>query len=549
MRFRTRAFLCCFVPFALLLAGSFRMIQNLVELTVREGLRTSLKENHKSLALVLSKSDLQNSRFLKIAGENAGLKAGVQLLLSNPRNIEARATVEDQLRELCERMGFAMLMVSGPDGPPLAGVLRVAGTVRPLDTASMTSNRSGLMLLDGLAYQVASEPIDQADENIGMLSVGEVFDFSEFTTPTVLLHNGHVLKSSIGGVGLPEVEAAMSHCLGTNECNVHLRGANYISLPMQSISFGDGNLLRSLQNLDSAVAPVQSILRNAFGSVALGAVLLALMVSVASAGSIVRPIATLVEHLKQAERSGDLMEFRFGNSPVTEIRRLIESFNRAALAIREGRENLTLAYVEFVQSLANALDARDPYTAGHSERVSRMSRAVAQAMSLPAETVERVTVGALLHDIGKIGIADSLLRKPGRLTAEESTAVREHPVIGRRILEGVHGFSPYLAAVELHHENWDGTGYPHGQSGETTPVDARIIHVADAYDAMVTDRPYRNGMTHEEALRELKANAGKQFDPEVVRQFLAQFAAQSLAIGISEAAQDRQHTPAGYGVC
>ena len=213
------------------------------------------------------------------------------------------------------------------------------------------------------------------------------------------------------------------------------------------------------------------------------------------------------------------MEFRPDDAAVFEMRRLIESFNRAAGSIREGRANLTLAYVEFVQSLASALDARDPYTAGHSNRVSDMSRALARAMELPAEVVERVRVGALLHDIGKIGIADAVLRKPGRLTAEEFAIVSEHPVIGRRILEGVHGFCPYLPAVELHHENWDGTGYPHGQSGKTTPVDARIIHVADAYDAMTTDRPYRNGMTHEEASRVLNANAGTQFDPEVVHRF------------------------------
>lgn len=541
MRFRTRAFLCCFVPFAVLLAGSFWIIQKLVQSTVRDGLRTSLKDNHKAVALVLSKSDLQNSRFLKIAGENAALKAGVQLLLSDPRNIEARATVEDQLRELCERMGFALLVVSGPGGSPLAGVLRVAGNVRPLDPANAAFNRTGLMFQDGLVYQMASVPIDQADENLGTLSVGESFDFSEFTTPTVLLHNGHVLKSSISGADLAEVEAAMSHCTGTNECDVHLGGTNYVSLPMQSISFGDGNVLRSLQNLDSAVAPVQDILRNSFGSVALGAMLMALIVSVASAGSIVQPIATLVEHLKEAERTGDLMEFRSGISPVPEIRRLIESFNRAARAICEGRENLTLAYVEFVQSLANALDARDPYTAGHSQRVSRMSRSIAEAMSLPGETVERVRVGALLHDIGKIGVPDSLLRKPGRLTAEEFAVVAEHPVIGRRILEGVHGFSPYLAAVELHHENWDGTGYPHGQSGQTTPVDARIIHVADAYDAMVTDRPYRKGMRHEEALRALQVNAGTQFDPEVVRRFIG------LEIG-DMVGDNRERSLAGQGV-
>jgi HD-GYP domain-containing protein (c-di-GMP phosphodiesterase class II) len=535
MRFRTRAFLYCFVPFALLLACSFWMIQNLVQSRVRDRLRTSLLDNNKAVARVLSKSDLQNSRFLRVVGENAALKAGVQLLLSYPENADARRTVEDQLRELCAHMGFPLLVVSGPPLPvgdkdvgPLAGVYRTAGILNPLDITSLKLPNSGMTLLDGLPYRIASVPIDQADENIGTLSVGEVFDFSVFSVPTVLFHDGHVLQSGVQGVNIPEMEAAMSNCRA-EECDVQLRGVDYIALTMQGIALGDGYVLRNLQNLDAAVAPVHQILGVIFGSVAIGSLLAALIFSVASASSIVRPIAAVVEHLKEAEKTGELVEFRTEISPVFEIQGLTESFNRTAVTIRESRENLTLAYVEFVQSLANALDARDPYTAGHSHRVSEMSQVVARSMLLPPETVERVRVGALLHDIGKIGVPDRLLRKPGRLTPQEFAIIQLHPEIGWRILESVHGFGPYLPSVELHHENWDGTGYPHGQSGETTPIDARIIHVADAYDAMTTDRPYRPGMTHDAALRDLSANAGTQFDPSVVRHFIKSNASQPEA--------------------
>jgi HD-GYP domain-containing protein (c-di-GMP phosphodiesterase class II) len=142
-------------------------------------------------------------------------------------------------------------------------------------------------------------------------------------------------------------------------------------------------------------------------------------------------------------------------------------------------------------------------------------------MELSPDDVERIRVGALLHDIGKIGIADSVLQKPGRLTEEEWILIKQHPVIGRRILEGVQGFASYLGAVELHHENWDGTGYPKGQSGTETPIDARIIHVVDAYDAMTTDRSYRRAMTHERAVSILRENAGRQFDARVVAIFLS----------------------------
>ena len=166
------------------------------------------------------------------------------------------------------------------------------------------------------------------------------------------------------------------------------------------------------------------------------------------------------------------------------------------------------AYVEFVSSLASALDARDPYTAGHSLRVSEYSCAIARAMNVEQQEHELIRVGALLHDIGKIGISDAVLQKTGRLTPEEETLIRQHPVIGKKILECVHGFEAYLPVVELHHENWDGTGYPGGLKGEETPRTARIVKVADAYDAMTSDRPYRRGMRHDAGYRHSRKARG-----------------------------------------
>jgi HD-GYP domain-containing protein (c-di-GMP phosphodiesterase class II) len=175
--------------------------------------------------------------------------------------------------------------------------------------------------------------------------------------------------------------------------------------------------------------------------------------------------------------------------------------------------------VEFVGSLASALDARDRYTAGHSRRVSEYSCAIAQALGVTGRELDEIRMGALLHDIGKIGIADSVLQKPGVLSKEEHALLQLHPVIGRHILEGVNGFHAYLPAVELHHENWDGSGYPLGLRGPATPLSARIVHVADAYDAMTSDRPYRRGMSHDEAIRVLEQYAGTQFDAKIVPVF------------------------------
>lgn len=530
MRFRTRAFLLCFVPVALLLTGSFWAIQKLVLATVKNGLRSSLRENHRSIARLRSRTDLQNSRFLKMAGENAELKAGLQLLSANPDSAAARATVEDQVGELCTKMGFDFLLVSDADGKALTGVLRTEDGVTPYTDLPALSHRSGLMTIGGEVYQIASVPIDQSEDNIGELSVGERLDLAGFNTPVAVLRNGGVLEANIPGIALPDIETALKACRGQGECEVRIAGQSYISL---ALDFGDNNngdnnnaapgegyALRSLQNVDAASAPVQSVLNRVFLSAALGAVLVALLFSVRSAQSMVEPITALISHLRRSENTGLLPEFTGNLSSIREIQELTASFNRAAGAIREGRQNLQSAYLEFVGSLASALDARDQYTAGHSGRVSELSCATAMALGMAGDEVNDIRIGALLHDIGKIGISDMVLQKPGKLTDQEFAIVKQHPEIGRRILEGVQGFSPYLAAVELHHENWDGTGYPKGQSGETTPLAARIIHVADAYDAMTTNRPYRTGMSHSEAIHIIQKYAGRQFDPRVVNAFV-----------------------------
>ena len=532
MRFQTRAFLFSFVPFAVLLAASFFIAQKLVQSTVRDELRGSMRENQLSMAREQSKADFQNSRFLKIAGESAALKAAMQLFdpesgdedQSNSESGTARSAMGDQLRGLGEHMGFDFLSVSAPNGAPLAGVVRQVGEIQgrksqlvPLDGSLIEHGEKGLLVIGNRIIRFASVPIDEDEENIGSLSVGEFFDFPGAATPVVLIHDGAVIDVNIPNVSGREVEASFLGCAGQSECDFRLGGANWISVPMQDL--GGGYTLWSLANVDEATGPIRSRLRNLFLTMAFGSVLVALLCSIVSSRSIVKPIAHVVSHLRNAERTGVLPEFTIDLSSTTEIRELAESYNRAAGSVRNAQENLQAAYVEFVRSLANALDARDRYTSGHSCRVSQLSSATAAAMGLDSEHVERIRIGALLHDIGKIGIEDSVLQKPGQLTKEEFEIVKQHPVIGRRILEGVQGLAPYIEAVELHHENWDGTGYPKGQSREETPVDARIIHVSDAYDAMTTNRSYRRGMSHQQAVRELFAHAGTQFDPRIVKVF------------------------------
>ena len=174
-------------------------------------------------------------------------------------------------------------------------------------------------------------------------------------------------------------------------------------------------------------------------------------------------------------------------------------------------------YLETIRALAAAIDAKDPYTKGHSERVAEMSVALAQELNLSDREIENIEYTALLHDIGKIGIDDRILGKKGSLTNEEFDKIKEHPIVGAKIIEPIDFLKNSYWAIYHHHERYNGDGYPDGIKSENIPILARIIAVADAYDAMGSDRPYRKKLNKDKILKELKDQSGKQFDPEVVK--------------------------------
>ncbi len=192
-----------------------------------------------------------------------------------------------------------------------------------------------------------------------------------------------------------------------------------------------------------------------------------------------------------------------------------------ALGTVEAFNHLHDSYIATVRSLAAAVDAKDTYTRGHSDRVARFATLTASRMDLAHEQHLALEMAAYLHDIGKIGIPEDILLKPGRLTDEEMLTMRDHPLIGANILEPVSFPWPITPIVRHHHERWDGTGYPSGLEGTRIPVLARVLAVADAYEAMIADRPYRQGVSPEQGLAELEACAGSQFDPAVVAAFTA----------------------------
>ena len=178
---------------------------------------------------------------------------------------------------------------------------------------------------------------------------------------------------------------------------------------------------------------------------------------------------------------------------------------------------------EMVQTLAKTIDAKDKYTNGHSFRVSEYAVKLAGRLGLSDEELHALERESLLHDIGKIGIPDAVLNKPGRLTDEEFETIKDHTTIGKTILDGIEGMKSAADAAAYHHERYDGAGYPEGLKGKDIPVHARIISIADAFDAMRSDRVYRKGLDDDTIRRELINGSGKQFDPELLTVFLSLF--------------------------
>ena len=167
-----------------------------------------------------------------------------------------------------------------------------------------------------------------------------------------------------------------------------------------------------------------------------------------------------------------------------------------------------------------ALEARDPYLRGHSTRVTAFAESLARLLGWRGTRLEALQLGGSLHDVGKISVDASVLRKSGPLSEDELEQIRRHPVTGARLVESFEDFEPALPYVLHHHERWDGAGYPHGLSGTRIPLEARLLGVADAFDAMTSARAYRRALSIEEALAELERCAGSQFDPELARTFV-----------------------------
>jgi ribonuclease P protein subunit RPR2 len=186
---------------------------------------------------------------------------------------------------------------------------------------------------------------------------------------------------------------------------------------------------------------------------------------------------------------------------------------------RSRREELRRSYMATVRALSNAVEARDAYTSKHAERVAAYGLEIARALGITLSDTEEIEFGFLLHDIGKVAIADAIIYKPGSLTEKERALMEQHPVIGAEIVRGIEFLGAAAEVVRSHHERWDGHGYPDGLRGDEIPLAARVFAVADVFDALTTERPYRRASPLASARRTIMEEAGNHFDPRVVEAF------------------------------
>jgi len=202
-----------------------------------------------------------------------------------------------------------------------------------------------------------------------------------------------------------------------------------------------------------------------------------------------------------------------------------------------GRQAGTVASVGSLTALSAAIEARDPYAKGHSSRVTVFAQAMARALRLDKERISVLRLGALLHDVGKLVVPSAVLLKRGPLTDEELGLMRRHPAAGARMLRSLGAPETILPLVLHHHERWDGAGYPTGRRGDDIPLEARVLCIADSFDAMTSTRPYRTSWTPDEALEELERCAGTQFDPDLVSAFAKAWAEAGLGVLVWQEAE------------
>ena len=517
-----------FAGVAVLLAIVFVVVTLAIRAQVRDTVAASLQSTERLFAAVETRRQLELTAQAAILAENPTLKAALDTYQAEAGHTEVREqllnTIRVELDKVAARGEADAVVLADTHQSTLAAAGRLAERWpqgRPFPVAAVKAGNTfdGVTRSGGAVFRTVAVPLQLDDgSTIGTLYVATILDQAYAAelarlagSRIAILSDGLVIATTLTPRAAREFESAVAAVRPVD---------GTLTIDAESVAFrrlvaiGD-TMFYEVGSIDEAS---QSAMRSAMRSLVLIAVL---AIALAGVGSLW--LARLVtEPIGRLSGSIAAMAASQGRAPLSlagssrELDALTETFNALMASVAAAEARTQSAYTGAIRALATALDARDPYTAGHSERVAVLSVAIARQLGISSEEIAVIRLGALLHDIGKIGVPDDVLRQPGRLTPEEFDIIKQHPTIGARMLRSVPFLERHISIVELHHERPDGRGYPHGLRGDDIPLDARIVHVADAYDAITSARAYRGARPPSDALRELWRCAGTEFHADIV---------------------------------
>jgi putative nucleotidyltransferase with HDIG domain len=532
-RFVTRALVSSFLTVALVLGAVFTVLS----FSLRDQVRQAVADDLASAQQVFTKIEARRQRDIRSAvgtvGANPTLLAAFDTWLTERGSTDERTneqlleTVQRETDRISSHVSADVLAVTDRDGRVVVSSGRLASSWprgTPVGKPAELSDALDRAVTVGTgAFYVVSVPLQVTGAVVGSLDLGTALDL-QYARDVADLSRGHaailskgaVVASTLSGPAARDLAAYRSGSDGAR--TMELAGETWAIQPLSRL---DDVTFLALASIDAAAAGRTRTAMRSLAGVGIGAVVLAVIASLWLARTLTQPIDHLSRSLAAMTTGGRAREAVPPSGTSRELDQLTTTFNSLLASLTSAEADAEATYLGAVRALAAALDARDPYTAGHSERVSRFATAIGEEMKLDAEALETLRLGALLHDIGKIGVPDEVLRKSGALTPSEFEAIKTHPSAGARILRSIPFLAPHIPIVELHHERPDGLGYPYGLRGDEVPLAARIVHVADAFDAMTSARAYRPGRIPVEAIAELRRCIGTDFDGDSVEALIA----------------------------
>ena len=526
--------------------------EQLLQNTVTRSLADDLAQHQRSLRMMLANL----SSAIQIA-------SGGDLSETNIHSPELRALLE-HFASSDEEIAYATLLNSDSKGIYSGTIVPDAFLNRELERAYSAAregreyNGQALVVGEGNTARtvfLVSYPVKYGDRFLGMIAT--VVDLQFLIRRLQEVARGGLTPYVVDSQGRLVAAATPGFATGQDMKNLDIvrtfvgRGNKARFAETREFTMGNGSdhvamlgTFSPVMSLNWAVV-VQKPSNDAYRDViemqgtarllALVAVLISILVSIFAARRITNPLQVLTQSSRALAR-GDFSQ-RVKLLSRTEIGELANTFNTMSDELEHFIEDLKRAaeenrelFMGSIQMLAGAVDEKDPYTRGHSDRVTRYSLMIAEEMKQPSSFLETLRVSAQLHDVGKIGIEDHILKKPGALTEEEFEVMKTHTTKGANILRPVTQLAEMLPGIELHHEALDGRGYPYGLQGDQIPLLARVIAVADTFDALTTNRPYQQAHTPDQALQIIKNLAGKRLDPEAVAALLAVYARGDIKI-------------------